>query len=122
MSYKDDILTLREMGLSYAQIASELHLPLGSVKSVLSRAQVLYANDLCDQCNCLISDGRVRRNRRFCCDSCRAKWWMKHRRKTQYLCKTCGMLFESRKPAKYCSRECYYQSRRNTQSPKAISA
>ena len=60
-----------------------------------------------------------RKEKKFCSDSCRNKWWNSHlnlvNRKAMYdfVCPTCGRPFSAygNRNRKYCSHECYIEDR-----------
>jgi endogenous inhibitor of DNA gyrase (YacG/DUF329 family) len=60
-----------------------------------------------------------RKEKKFCSDSCRNKWWNSHlhlvNRKAMYdfVCPTCGKPFSAygNRNRKYCSHECYIEDR-----------
>ena len=73
---------------------------------------------------CLCCDKPViqypgRKEKKFCSDSCRNKWWNSHlnlvNRKAMYdfVCPTCGKPFSAygNRNRKYCSHECYIEDR-----------
>ncbi len=72
----------------------------------------------CAQCKKVLP-GEARQTQRFCSHKCRNDWWNSHldqlqsTRQTAYVCQSCGKRFTSHKNAKYCSRACFYASRRS---------
>ncbi|WP_291352730.1 RNA polymerase subunit sigma-70, partial [Desulfosporosinus sp.] len=129
------IFELRGQGFGYKAIAGELSLSSDTVKSFCKRhhlnghrdvvslnIQVMEKkNWICPQCNKPIKQKARGRNRRFCSDKCRRKWWNdnpqdRNRKETaiySYTCKHCGKEFSSygNKRRKYCSHDCYIKSR-----------
>ena len=111
------VLDMRADGKSYKEIAGMIGVPEGSVKSFVSRYK---KNDvqLCAQCKKVLPEG-ARQTQRFCSHKCRNDWWNSHLKElhgnTQrtYVCGVCGKRFSSYKNAKYCSRTCFYESRRS---------
>ena len=111
-------------GLGYRKIAKLTGFNLNSVKSLLWR----HKNDpfyhppknCCLQCGEPLIQIPHKRERKFCSDTCRMKWWNEHRieinKKAVYTftCSQCGKEFESYGNANriYCSRDCYAEARR----------
>ena len=114
------IKELRASGMSYKAIADETGTSLGSIKMFFKRDKEDETPvPRCEQCHRLLRVDVVRSQRRFCSDACRVKWWSDHPERMEghrFKCLRCGKLFYSRKPAKYCSRACYYVSRRGGES------
>ena len=82
------ITNLRAEGKGYRAIASELDLPLNSVKSWCRRHPLKADDGLCLQCGAEIHSIPHKRQRKFCSDKCRKKWWSEHperRSKGKYL-------------------------------------
>ena len=77
----------------------------------------------CENCGRLVQHTPGHRKKRFCSDACRWTWWNSHpdrvKRKAYYTltCCQCGEEFDSygNQNRKFCSRECYYASRRSVQ-------
>ena len=113
---KQHISELREKGFSYQSIADETGISLGSIKMFFQRKKEPSATiPRCEQCSKPLRQDIVRIGRRFCSDICRVNWWTAHPRKQRdhsCTCPSCGKIFFSRKPRKFCSRACYYVSRR----------
>lgn len=111
-------------GLGYRKIAKLTGFNLNSLKSLLWR----HKNDpfyhppknCCLQCGEPLIQIPHKRERKFCSDTCRMKWWNEHRieinKKAVYTftCSQCGKEFESYGNANriYCSRDCYAEARR----------
>ncbi len=114
---KQHIIDLRSEGLSYQAIADATGISLGSIKMFVKRSKESASPVLsrCEQCRKPLRQDIVRARRRFCCDACRVRWWSAHPDQIQghsYKCRRCGKEFHSRKPGKYCSRACFYASRK----------
>ena len=113
------IIELRNTGHTYREIAKETELSLGAVKMAFLRSKGKQIVPLCEQCSKELRQSIVRKGRRFCSDKCRVKWWTEHPEQIKakaehcFLCNHCGRKFFSRKPGRYCSRACYYASRRS---------
>ena len=110
------IKKLREAGHSYRSIAQETGISIGAVKMFFQRhKEGSIAVSRCEQCHKPLRQDIIRAGRRFCSDLCRVNWWSAHPEKIEghgYQCQTCGKRFFSRKPAKFCSRACFYASRK----------
>ncbi len=113
---KQRIINLRAEGKQYKEIADELGLSLGCVKMFYSRLKDRQRNPRCEQCGKILRKDLIRPTRRFCSDICRVKWWAEHpeemKEEHKFKCELCGRNFYSRKIRKFCSRACYYASRR----------
>ncbi len=112
---KHTVLELRQQGLKYREIAEHLGVTEAAIKMFLSRSQ--RARRCCENCGRLLPKN-ARKTQRFCSGACRHKWWnrnldkLKNSNRTGHTCRICGKRFLSYKNAKYCSRTCYYKSRR----------
>ena len=73
----------------------------------------------CQCCGNPIIQYPGRKEKKFCSDSCRNRWWNSHlhlvKRKAMYdfVCPTCGKSFSAygNRNRKYCSHECYIEAR-----------
>lgn len=118
---KDAILTMRQQGCSYREIAERLILSPNTVKSVCRRGGVnvrqpeVSASDICKNCGAPLLPSTGGRKRTFCSEKCRYAWWNHNRRKQPYrlTCRWCGRPFISygNRKRKFCGRECYILSR-----------
>ena len=131
---KKDVIKMRENGASFTSIATELNLPVGTVKTVCSRNKRPDAEntdaaepeivkesgtetDTCLLCGKPFRPTTRGRKKQFCSRICYTRWWQINRAKrTEYhrVCPTCGKAFtvQSNKRQKYCSMKCYQVSRR----------
>ena len=113
---KQHIINLRAEGKQYKEIAEELGLSLGCVKVFMSRRKEREKSPRCEQCGKVLRKDIIRPARRFCSAICRVNWWTEHpeqmKEEHSFRCRLCGKDFYSRKPKKFCSRTCYYASRR----------
>lgn len=122
----EQIKKLREAGCGYGEIARVLSISENTVKSYCQRhglagfrSNTVLEGIYCRFCFKPIEQTRRRRQRKFCSDKCRSKWWNAHpelvNRKTIYhfICPVCGNEFESYGNAgrKFCSHECYIAQR-----------
>lgn len=113
---KQRIVQMRAEGKQYKEIAEGMGLSLGRVKMFMSRRKVREKNPRCEQCGKVLRNKLIRPTRRFCSAICRVNWWTQHpeqmKKEHSFRCEQCGKDFYSRKPKKFCSRTCYYASRR----------
>ena len=132
---REQIISLRAAGQSYARIAGALGLSVNSVKSFCRRdalrgcagsskkpvkTEAPLGATACEQCGCPVRQTPGRKHKRFCSDACRTAWWNAHRtqvrRKTMrtFCCARCGMRFSRYGVTKrsFCSRSCASTARR----------
>ena len=115
---KKDIITLREEGISYSDISARIDIPLNTVKSFYRRHNGSKTLS-CKNCGKKFTQPPGTREKKFCSDSCRLKWWNAHRdivnKKAiySYRCAYCGAMFRAygNTHRKYCSRDCYAADR-----------
>ena len=126
---KEAVLSLRQQQYSYSAIARTTRLPLGTIKSFLSRAgrkketsdpvstpRITINRNCCRQCGAPLDQTRRGKIRIFCNDRCRAAYWNKHRDLSQRVsthqqkCEICGRYFFTYH-GRYCSRPCYGKAR-----------
>ena len=113
---KSKILKFRSEGMTYSDIAEELSLPINTVKSFCRRNKGV---DVCKCCGRPITQTKGARQKKFCSDKCRMKWWNSHigevKKKAVYdfKCECCGKEFQAygNNHRKYCSRGCYTKAR-----------
>ena len=132
---KSDILTLREEGRTISQIAEELHIPFNTVKSYLYRhskpipeKKMKAAESApehfedknlksCLYCGKPVLQDPHRKEKKFCCASCRIRWWnhnssqSKGKAVSEKKCAACGQTFRAYGSRKYCSHTCYIADR-----------
>ncbi len=123
---KQHILELREQGKGYKRISKELGIPIGTVASFFRRKSEKEAAGVCScrYCGRRFNQTKGHRQRLFCSDSCRRRWWKENpdRRnlKTyrECTCKKCGKRFVSYggRDRKFCSRACYSSFRKEAGS------
>ena len=116
---KRTILAMRKNGKSYLEIAKELDVPVGTIKTICSREKNTDSNTsaLCLTCGVPIQMNPNGREKQFCCRHCYNKWWhANHTVRTAYnrTCPVCGKEFtvRSNKCQKYCSAVCYQAARK----------
>ena len=89
----DEIFDLRKEGLTYKEIAEELKMPVGTVKSYLSRCRAkpkehieevvvkeekeepIVCQNYENKCLCCGKELTGNRNKKFCSDYCRLRYW-----------------------------------------------
>ena len=117
---KTELDRMRRQGANAPSIAEKLELPLATIRSYIYRHPLKEQENTCPACGKKIETGAVgRKRRRFCSDACRMAWWNSHltdvNKQAFYsiTCQHCGKEFMSygNKNRKYCSRECYNNSR-----------
>ncbi len=126
---KTRILEMRSLGCTYRNIAANLSLPEGTVKTYCLRAakKGLLATPsepatcTCKQCGKEIIQVAKRKKRIFCTDACRQKWWSSHQflihqgsaALHHFTCSYCQKLFTAygNPRRKFCSHDCYIKSR-----------
>ena len=129
---KNRISSLRKEGHSYSQVAQELGINENTVKTFCRRNGLTgdagkmpepvfqgITQKPCRQCGKTVIHYPGRKEKKFCCDACRNKWWNSHlgqvKRKAmyEYTCPSCGSTFYaySNRNRKYCSHECYVEAR-----------
>ncbi len=120
---KNEIAKLQNQGLGYKKISDILSLSVNTVKSYCYRNTVKSRQEskCCKQCGIKISQQPTRKEKKFCSDNCRMKWWNAHFDKINHqvvneiICPSCGkpFIFYGNRARKYCSRLCYGKSRRD---------
>ena len=114
---KDKVIELKRKGKSYKEIANELGVPVGSIKSTLSRmtkvVELKKQSLKCKNCGCEINLVKGKKKREFCSDKCRMNFWLANREERK--CKKCGKSFipKSKKSQVFCSIECFKVFRKN---------
>lgn len=128
---KTQITSLRHKGYGYDRIAQALGLSKNTVKSWCRRnhltgAEIENTAEVADQaptfcltCGKPIMKTPGKREKKFCSDACRMKWWNSHqdqvKRKAIYsfICPCCHKPFTAygNSKRKYCSHACYIEDR-----------
>ena len=118
---KAEIVALRSNGATYAGIAEKLNLSINTVKSFYRRYRenTTAVSAHCKCCGKPLVQPKTAREKKFCSDMCRMKWWNSHRDEVNkkslcsYRCICCGKSFQAygSKRRKYCSRACYIRHR-----------
>ena len=130
---KSRLTALRQAGRSYAEIARELGISKNTVKIFCRRNGLTVEAEnvpvtetseqsegrLCPTCGKPVIQIQGRKEKKFCSDVCRTRWWNSHlelvKRKAlyEYTCATCGTAFTAygNRHRKYCCHECYIADR-----------
>lgn len=122
------VSSLRAQGMGYGAIARKVGISENTVKSFCRRnaqkagtaqpdAQNREHRCLC--CGAPVIQHSGRKEKKFCSDRCRNKWWNAHldqvdrRAIREVTCANCGKTFSvyGRAERKYCSHACYIQHR-----------
>ena len=119
---KEQIKVLRQRGMGYIRVAQALGISENTVKSFCRRnkltgqvKQEKLAEHFCFYCGTAVTQNPGRKEKKFCSNKCRMKWWNSHpeqvNRKAVYefTCVHCEKPFTAYGNAnrKYCSQECY---------------
>ena len=127
---KTEIASLRSQGFGYTKIAQALGLSKNTVKSYCKRNNLsgtaLVNTDMpvltpsfCLECGKAITQVSGRKEKKFCSDECRHKWWNARPEKItrkalySYTCAGCGKPFTAygNSHRKYCCHACYIADR-----------
>ena len=119
---KQKILDLRAKGKSYREIAANTGIKESSIKTICFRAKNKKIEEkcYCKECGKPLKFTPGKRKKIYCNYNCRMKYWSKHKadlgRSHLILleCPRCQKRFYSykSKKAKYCSLDCYQNSRK----------
>ena len=126
---KNRLYALRKAGRSYTEIADEMGISKNTVKTYCRRTGLTPADEIgadaqvpkhtadkfCLYCGKPVVQIPGRKEKKFCSDICRNRWWNSHMdlvaRKAmyEYTCPTCGNTFSAygNRKRKYCSHDCY---------------
>lgn len=122
------INALQAKGFGYKKIATETGISPNTVKSYIRRRNAgetvpgsATEGDIhyCRTCGKPVPQNEGRKEKKFCCDACRYKFWNSHpeliTRKAIYYftCQACGNDFSAygKRDRKYCSHACYVKAR-----------
>lgn len=126
---KNRIISLRQAGRTLTEIADETGIPRNTIKTFCRRQRLTSDNahapvDVCAEKTCLCCHKSIiqypgRKEKKFCSDSCRMKYWnahtgdMKCRSQVEFVCPVCGARYSDYavRNRKYCSRDCYMLAR-----------
>lgn len=118
---KEEILALRQSGITFLEISKALDLSRNTVKSFCQRQQSNKVElpqkekTICPNCGKRLNINKVGRPQKFCCENCRRAWWKNNKQELARMtfydikCAFCGREFSSygNKNRKFCSHECY---------------
>ena len=122
---KSMILAYREKGCGYKKISALTGINLNTIKAFVRRGkppetvQAESNTSSCLFCGAPVTQIMGRKQRKYCSDTCRNRWWSAHPellKRTAVIhvsCPTCGSDFLAYKGAKrkFCSSACYIASR-----------
>ncbi len=130
---KSRLAAMRKAGRSYTEIAAELGISKNTVKTFCRRNGLTPETEsipveitpaptterLCPHCGKPVIQPQGRKEKKFCSDTCRNRWWNSHmdlaNRKAiyAYTCPACGTAFTAygNNHRKYCCHECYIADR-----------
>lgn len=85
---KKQILQCRQLGFSYAEISRKMGISVNSIKTYCKRHGLggIRANSnmlsqiitTCEYCDMSVKQNPKRKQKRFCSDKCRNRWWNAH--------------------------------------------
>lgn len=114
---KQRVQELRSKGYGYGKIAEEL----GISKSTISSFCKSQDKDVtyCGMCGVKLKQSKGHRQKKFCSEKCRRNYWRIHKDeilrnpniKTECECCHKEFMTYKSKPRKYCSTNCYLQTR-----------
>lgn len=118
------ITEYRRSGYGYKKISQMTGVCESTIKTFcrrndLSGSASTLLEKPCLCCGKPIAQIPGRKEKKFCCDACRNKWWNRnlhlvHRRALyDFVCPVCGRPFTAygNRGRKYCSHECYIEDR-----------
>ena len=118
---KQKVRQLRAQGFGYIKVSKELGISESTIKSFCRRDKQPLNTPLyfCNCCGKPVEQNPKRKEKKFCSDACRMKWWNSHRDKVDHramkkrACLFCGTEFSvySTADKKYCSHNCYISFR-----------
>ena len=122
---RSSILAFHRQGYGYKRISFETGISVNTIKSFLKRSgssetdQPNANASSCLFCGAPVTQIMGRKQRKYCSDTCRNRWWSAHPellKRTAVIhvsCPTCGSDFLAYKGAKrkFCSSACYIASR-----------
>lgn len=128
---KTEIALLRSQGYGYTKIARVLGISKNTVKSYCRRSNLsgamlepaadipVFTTSFCPECGKAVTQTVGRKEKKFCSDECRHKWWNSHPEKItrkavySYTCAGCGKPFTAygNSRRKYCCHACYIADR-----------
>ena len=115
---KIKIKQLRDEGLGYGKIAEILNLSKSTVGSYCKSLE--EESSVCLMCCGKLKQTKGHRQKKFCSDKCRFSYWSLHKDEIvrnpniEVECSVCHKKFITYESShrKFCSRDCFYQHRR----------
>lgn len=116
---------LRAAGKSFSEISKITGVPIGTVNSFFYRHTKVV--DFCKNCGQKIRQTKGHRQKMFCDEVCKRRWYKKHAEERKltawhiFKCECCGTVFTSygNHNRRFCCRDCYNKGRRiNDESEK----
>ena len=121
---KKEVVRLRKNGLSFGMIAKKTGLASTTIKSFITRnadavsaepARNISLSGTCRRCGAAIYSISGHKERRFCSDGCRSRYWIEQLDKANSsalrtaVCEHCSKAFSyyGTRQRQFCSRECY---------------
>ena len=119
---KTAIAAYRRNGCGYKKIGQLLGMSGNTVKTYCRRnglggtaaqSEIKEIGIFCRNCGEPVMQTAGKKQKKFCSDACRIKWWNHHTRlrKKNSVCVHCGKSFHGRQGQKYCSHVCYVAER-----------
>ena len=124
---KNRIAEMRRAGIGYKKIAQELGASENTIKTFCRRNGLTGADMettgeitiTVTQCGKMVPQYPGRKEKKFCTDDCRNRWWnlhlgeVKRKSMSDHTCPACGKVFSAydNRHRKYCSHECYITDR-----------
>lgn len=121
---KEQILAYKRDGFGYKKIGQLMELSENTIKSFCKRnkseeKQIDAQDGICPCCGKPIQVSTGRKQKKFCSDKCRMKWWNEHLDRVdkkvnyEFVCACCKKPFTAYGNAhrKYCCHECYIEDR-----------
>jgi hypothetical protein len=114
------VTNLRRAGKSHAEISAAAGLPVGTIKAFCSRNGIAACRDgaqHCRYCGAAVIQTPKKRQKRFCSDKCRYRWWNRSRatqagKGSAHICAFCGAQYSSYHGlSKFCGHPCYITHR-----------
>ena len=123
-SQRKMVSALRQNGMGYKTIASRTGISVNTVKSFCRRKKAKTEGGKADAgmhyclcCGVPVEQHPGRKEKKFCSNACRMRWWSAHpemgQKGVRLVCPVCGTTFISHRNAhrKYCSHKCYIEDR-----------